>query len=116
MMISRTIRRFAALAAMLGIALQAFWPLIAQARPVLSVPICLAGTPGHSIELPVGKSDASGEHCKLCVLGTDKAIFSPEFAFDLLEGFSQQKSVSGEKSLTSSSVLQARSRAPPAVS
>jgi hypothetical protein len=86
MMFSRKIRHFAALAAALGIALQALWPIIAQARPgrSISVPVFSAEGTRHSIELPLGKNqtEKSAEHCKLCVLGTDKpAVLNSEQVF-----------------------------------
>src|SRR6185369_6544842 len=76
MMFSRTINRFAALAAAFGIALQALWPLIAQARPSdsISVPVCSADGVRHDVELPLGKTQDGTQHCKLCALGTDKPV------------------------------------------
>ncbi len=78
MMFSRKTRHFAAIAAAFGIALQALWPIIAQARPGNSifVPVCSAEGTRHSIELPLGKNqtEKGAEHCKLCVLGDGKAV------------------------------------------
>ena len=83
MMFSRLFRRSAALAATAAIALQAFWPLLAQARPadaILSVAICGVDSVKHDVEIRIGKttpleerSASHGEHCKLCVLGDGKA-------------------------------------------
>src|SRR5262245_23553900 len=73
--------RFAALLAILAIAMQAFWPLIAQAKPALPgerVPVCTIEGITHYIELPapdsaVEKSSAAHhEHCKMCVFGAAK--------------------------------------------
>jgi len=112
----RTKRKIAALLALLAITLQGLWPLLAQARPAMSVPICSADFPGHSIEIPVGNGDNAGEHCKLCVLGADKAVVSPDFAFALLESFAGHKSEPGKKSHPTQSILFAHPRAPPAAS
>lgn len=99
MTFSRFFRRPAAFAALLAIALQALWPLIAQARPSdsISVPVCSVDGARHEIQLPVGKNqgDKGAEHCKLCVLGTDKPVVSsalPAFAapvskFESLPGY-----------------------------
>jgi hypothetical protein len=80
MTLSRTVRRFAALAAAFGIALQALWPLVAQARPrdAISVPICSVDGVSHSIELAPGnqQTEKRYEHCKLCVLGADRPLLS----------------------------------------
>ena len=80
MTLSRTVRRFAALAAAFGIALQALWPIVAQARPrdAISVPVCSVDGTSHSIELAPGKGPTgkSYEHCKLCVLGADRPLVS----------------------------------------
>jgi hypothetical protein len=101
------------LLALLAITLQGLWPLLAQARPAMSVPICSSETPGHSIEIPVGKSATGGEHCKLCVVATDVAVVAPEFSFALPEGFFEQKSERGKESLAGQPFPQARPRAPP---
>ena len=75
--------RFAALLAVTAMALQAFWPLLAQARPRMAgelVPVCTVEGVTHYLELPAGKSPldersaSNGEHCKLCVFGADKSI------------------------------------------
>ncbi len=66
---------------MLAMALQAFWPLLAQARPRIAgelVPVCTVEGVTHYLELPAGKSPldersaSHGEHCKLCVFGGDR--------------------------------------------
>ena len=57
--------------AILAMALQALWPLIAQARPVTLVPVCTVAGVTHYIELPDGKgpSDVHHKHCSFCVSG-----------------------------------------------
>jgi len=81
MTLPRTIRRYAALAALLGVVLQAFWPLIAQARPGSSswllTSICSVGGNVRSVELPgIPPADHNPakqvKHCPLCS-GSDRA-------------------------------------------
>ena len=75
--------RLAAVLAVLAMALQAFWPLLAQARPRIAgelVPLCTVEGVTHYLELPAGKSPleersaSHGEHCKLCVFGGDRGV------------------------------------------
>jgi hypothetical protein len=62
-------------------ALHAFWPLLAQAKPrsVTLVPVCTVEGVTHYLELPGGKTPAENgsashfEHCALCSLGDDRA-------------------------------------------
>lgn len=117
--------RLAAVLAVLAMALQAFWPLLAQARPRIAgelVPVCTVEGVTHYLELPAGKSPldersaSHGEHCKLCVFGDGKAVAvsSPDFSAFLLAG-------NAEKSTTDLAVpfhkpphlLPAQPRAPP---
>jgi hypothetical protein len=87
MMFGRPTRRFAALAAMMAIALQALWPLISHAGPrdrSLQVPLCTVDGVTHTQEIKLGKtpleqrSAQHGEHCKLCVFGGDRdAVVQP---------------------------------------
>jgi hypothetical protein len=121
-------RRFVALAAVLAISLQAFWPLIAQAQPRAAgelVPVCTVNGITHYIELPVGKtpleqrSSSHGEHCKLCVSGSERgvALLSLNVAV-----YSSAKEISEEKFEKVRPLLESRARppaqprAPPAVS
>jgi hypothetical protein len=78
--------RLAALLAILAIAMQALWPLIAQAKPLLPgerVPVCTVEGITHYIELPapdsaVEKSSAAHhEHCKMCVFGAERIAVLP---------------------------------------
>jgi hypothetical protein len=58
--------------AILAIALQALWPLLAQARPrsVTLVPICTVGGETHYVELETGgRADTHEDHCKACPVG-----------------------------------------------
>jgi len=60
-------RRIAAWLAIVAMALQALWPLIAQARPVTLVPVCAVGEVTHYIEVPLGDAAAGHEHCAFCL-------------------------------------------------
>jgi hypothetical protein len=122
MMFSRpasTLRRFAALAAAFGIALQALWPLIAQARPKdsVSVPICSADGVRHSIELPLGRTQDGSKHCKLCVLGADKpVVLKSDLLFLSPERESESFLLENRTTPKSSTLFTARPRAPPQAS
>jgi Protein of unknown function (DUF2946) len=65
-------RSLAAWLALLAIALQAFWPLIAHAKPrsVTLVPLCTEAGETHDLEVETGGGDgAHAEHCKACPVG-----------------------------------------------
>lgn len=51
-----------------AMALQALWPLIAQARPARLVPVCTVGGETHYFEIPGAPSPAD-KHCQLCFVG-----------------------------------------------
>ena len=79
-------RTSAAWIAIVAIALQALWPLIAQAKPAvpgMRVAVCTAGGVTHYIELEPGESPlerrsaAHHEHCKLCVFGGERVVVLP---------------------------------------
>jgi hypothetical protein len=122
MMLSPGLRRVAALAAAFGIALQALWPAIAQARPAdsVSVPICSVDGTRHEIELPLGRdqSDKTGEHCKLCVLGPDRiaAVESIDFSPFICKSFSDQIPETSAAASRQQSLTLAHPRAPPQAS
>jgi hypothetical protein len=119
MMPSYGLRRLAALAAAFGIALQALWPAIAQARPSdsVSVPICSVDGTRHEIELPLGKTQDDGsQHCKLCVLGLDKIAVAPELPFFVGNGNSEQFTEAENQNLKPNTAFLARPRAPPQAS
>jgi hypothetical protein len=118
MILSRGMRRCAALAAAFGIALQALWPVIAQARPAdsISVPICSIDGTRHEIELPIGKTQDGSEHCKLCVLGPDKVVVSAELSFSSGNGEAERHVKAEKPNPKSSAVFLARTRAPPQAS
>jgi hypothetical protein len=62
-------RKTASWLAILAMALNALWPLIAQARPTTRVPVCAVGEVTHFIEVPVGGDATGHEHCAFCFAG-----------------------------------------------
>jgi hypothetical protein len=78
-------RFLAAWLALLAMALQALFPLLAQAQPrrVALVPICSAGEPGRTVEVPLHDPAPAAEHCPACFLGGDTPLFLvlPEVRF-----------------------------------
>jgi hypothetical protein len=128
MMISRSIRRFSALAAVFAVSLQALWPLLSHARPkdfALLTPLCTVDGITHYLEIKTGKttpleqrSAQHGEHCKLCVFGDDKAVAvsSLDVSVFLLAGNTGDRTALRAKPFHElPKILSARPRAPPAV-
>lgn len=73
--------RTAALLAIFAVALQALWPLLAQAKPTVPgerVPVCTIEGVTHYVELPAvdtpveKRSAAHHEHCKMCLFGAER--------------------------------------------
>jgi len=64
-------RKLASWLAILAMALQALWPLIAQAKPVNLVPVCTVGGDTHYVEVPgaPAPADSQHEHCAFCFAG-----------------------------------------------
>jgi hypothetical protein len=62
-------RKTASWLAILAMALNALWPLIAQARPTTLVPVCTVGEVTHFIEVPLGGDATGHEHCAFCFAG-----------------------------------------------
>ena len=64
-------RKTASWLAILAMALNALWPLIAQAKPSLLVPVCTVAGVTHYIEIPGGTTpvDSQHEHCTFCFAG-----------------------------------------------
>jgi hypothetical protein len=77
---SIALKRLAAVAAALGIALQGLWPLLAQARArsAGSVTICSSEGAHRAAELPLDgeRSKQCAEHCRLFVTGSDKPVLA----------------------------------------
>ena len=69
------VRKLGTWLAILAIALQGAWPLLAAATPraVALVPLCTVDGVTHYIEVPTGKTPvgqpAHGDHCSLCFVG-----------------------------------------------
>ena len=119
-------RPVAAYLAILAIALQALWPLLAQAKPknVVLVPVCTVQGVTHYIELPSGNgapieqhAASQHDHCSFCTFGGERAALTSSLPPVLLaridEAAPRHVAVSELKSETPYSV---RPRAPPAVS
>jgi hypothetical protein len=69
------VRRLGTWLAILAIALQAAWPLVAAAKPrsVELIPLCTVEGVTHYLEVPTGKNPVDGvhgAHCVFCTLGT----------------------------------------------
>ena len=64
-------RKLATWLAISAMALNALWPLIAQAKPSLLVPVCTVGGTTHYVEVPGGTTpvDSRHEHCTFCFAG-----------------------------------------------
>ena len=119
--------RVAALLAVLAIAMQALWPLIAQAKPVVpgeKVPVCTIEGITHYIELPapdsaVEKSSAAHhEHCKMCVFGAERLAVLPVVAPLISVVQDPQQPLNSLQAVSSPSAFHrpALARAPPATS
>jgi DUF2946 family protein len=119
--------RFAALLAILAVALQALWPLVAQAKPVVPgerVPVCTIEGITHYIELPapdsaVEKSSAAHhEHCKMCVFGAAKLAVIASAEEPLTLGSSVETAEPWLDTVSAPSTFDrpAQPRAPPAAS
>jgi hypothetical protein len=115
----------AAYLAVLAIALQALWPLLAQAKPknAVLVPVCTVQGVTHYIELPsngtpVEEHAASQhDHCSFCSVGGDRAALA-SFLQSIVSPRVQEAQpahVAGHE-LRSERSSAARPRAPPAVS
>ena len=118
----RRYRSTAALLAILAIALQALWPLLAQAKPksVLLVPVCTVQGVTHYVELPKSgvpveqKAASQHDHCSFCGSGAERVALPASTpvipAVDRAFGLPRS---SESSSLQSQKHLRARSRAPP---
>jgi len=67
--VTRRHARCAAWVAALAMALHAFWPLIAQARPASLVPVCSVSGVTHYVEVPGAPAPADSQHCEFCFTG-----------------------------------------------
>jgi hypothetical protein len=120
----RSRRRSIAWLAAFAVALQALWPLLANARPLqapLLVELCTVDGATHYVELPTGNSPASehspAQHCKLCTFGAERAFAPPPVAY--VVAFEAAPAVQPRATLladpsTSHCLPPAQPRAPPA--
>ncbi len=127
MMLRRSLRRLAALAALLALTLQALWPLLSHARPSdrsLLVPVCTVDGTTHYLEIKSGetpldeRSAQHGEHCKFCVLGDGKdvVLLAPDLLSFLSKGHSKANAETPKASHLQATLISARPRAPPQAS
>src|SRR4030088_2739506 len=117
--------RFVSWIAVLAMALNALWPLIAQAKPrsVTLVPVCTVQGVTHYIELPGGnspleqKSSAQHEHCSYCSFGGERVALPPLLQSIALIDVQEAQPVHVEHRCSRrEKTFSARPRAPPAVS
>jgi hypothetical protein len=119
-------RRFAALAAVCAIALQALWPLVAQAKPRAPgerVPICTIAGITHYLELPEVKtpleqrSSSHSEHCQLCAFEPERGVLQAEAPVpSVVEELSQARPSQAAAEFDSPQQAPAQPRAPPVLS
>lgn len=102
-------RKLAGWLAILAMALQALWPLVAQARPATLVPVCTVGGETHYVEIP-GAPAPADKHCELCFVG---AVLAPAAVVQTSEAapFISPKRVVSSTRI--SFVIMADARAPP---
>jgi hypothetical protein len=107
--------------AALAIALHAFWPLIANAKPksVNLVPICTVEGITHYLELPGGNSPldqsatAHHDHCAFCFLGVG-GLLPSHTDFSFFPGAAAEPIASGSEGVSSRTALRLHgARAPP---
>ncbi len=126
-MTSRIFRaRAAALLALLAVALQAFWPLLAQAKPgprTMLVELCTIDGTTHHAEIPIGGDAPAGErtsghsgHCAMCAAGGERSLAAPPAAVPpiALEPLASERPLANPAAqFVSTSHRPAQSRAPP---
>jgi hypothetical protein len=114
-------RRLGIALATLALALQAFWPLIAQARlrNVNLVPLCTVEGVTHYVEVPGGQTPAEertarhGDHCAFCLFGSDKLV-TPSLAILVVPNAAASAPSSSNVALVKPvKAKAARPRAPP---
>src|SRR5215471_118383 len=115
-------RRLAAWLALLAIALQAFWPLLAQAKPknVVLVPVCTVQGVTHYVELPKSgvpverRAASQHDHCSFCASGGERAALASAFpVLKFMDVSSTPFFAREEIAVENHSVSAARPRAPP---
>ena len=112
------VKRLAHWLAILAIALQAVWPLIAAAKPrsVELVPVCTVDGITHYLEVPTGKSPIDGvhgQHCVFCTLGVGAMLPSHPDVFFSSDVATDRIFSSVERSHSRPALLVHGARAPP---
>ena len=105
-------RRLASWLAIAAMSLNALWPLIAQAKPPLLVPVCTVGGDTHYVELPGSGTpvDSQHEHCTFCFAGAALPATDVRHGADA-QSFASPKAASFTS--RSSILVSADARAPP---
>jgi hypothetical protein len=108
-------RKLASWLAILAMALQALWPLLAQAKPATLVPVCTVGGVTHYVEVPgaPAPADSQHEHCSFCFAGAALPASRVPHAVEAIS-FRSPKAVSFTP--RSFIVVGADARAPPVLS
>jgi hypothetical protein len=101
--------------AILAMALQALWPLIAQAKPATLVPVCTVGGTTHYVEIPGGTTpvDSQHEHCAFCFAGAALPVSHVPHGVDT---FSFSRSQVASYFARAFTFVSADARAPPLLS
>jgi hypothetical protein len=104
--------------ATLAIALNALWPLIANARPKSAhlVPVCTVEGVTHYLEVPGGRSPLDSaatqhDHCSFCFSGA--ALATQDSVPFAAEAFTQPPVAAGTSCFSKSSIRLTDARAPP---
>jgi hypothetical protein len=121
---TRRQNRLAAWIAALAMALNALWPLLAQAKPSSAtlVPVCTVQGVTHYLELPGGnsplerKSSSQHDHCSYCSFGGERVALSPFQSIVAVEIQETPPVHVEDRCSRSEKTFFARPRAPPAVS
>ena len=118
------VRKLGTWLAVLAIALQAAWPLVAAAKPraVALVPLCTVEGVTHYLELPTGKTpleeSTSGQHdhCAFCFLGVGGLVSSHAEFVVPLGAPGERVAAHSDGPLPSATLNLHGARAPPAAS
>jgi hypothetical protein len=113
-------KRIGAWLAMLAIALQAAFPLIASAQPrgVTLVPLCTVDGVTHYVEVPTGKTPAGppaghGDHCALCFVGDKVGLPTQPELLALADVAAQASPLRAPSVVRSNDFQTAAARGPP---
>jgi len=112
------VRRLGTWLAIVAIALQAAWPLLAAAKPrsVALVPLCTVDGVTHYLEVPTGKTPLDSvhhEHCAFCFLGQLSAASSKRPIGLCCDACTERAPAADSPSLAQPSLITQDARAPP---